>query len=1002
MKTNRRLMTRIFRYLIASLCVMQITVLAQAKTMPGIFNGVDRKAMNAWVDSVFNTMSQREKVSQIMIVTLNPADQKEVKKQIDHFFGKYHAGGLLLSEGTTEEHVATINYAQSKSRVPLMITLDGEWGPSMRMAEAPKFPRNMIMGAITDERLIYEYGAETARECRATGIHVNFAPVVDVNDNPKNPVIGTRSFGEDPDRVASLSIAYSKGLEDNGVLSTAKHFPGHGSTSSDSHKTLPTVKKSMSELLTCELLPFRRFFDAGLSGVMVAHLSIPAIDQSGTPMSLSPSTHQLLEKMGFDGLVFTDALTMAGAQTKESTAVKALLAGDDVLLGLPSFEKQIDDVIEAVNDGVLEWSLIEEKCRKMLRFKYALGATEYKEISTQGIVDRVNTPYAQSLIRRLVAASMTVVKNAHKAWPVMHLDKAKIAVVTMGSAEGTNSTFQDRCADYASIDRYAYNGSESVAQLQQKLHDGGYSMVIVAVHSKNAAYASAFSQIASAVKNVKAVMFVNPYQAAQFASGLRHCGSMLMAYDDNEIAQDYAAQAVFGGIGVSGRLPVTIAGVAKAGEGVSYDAIRLGYTMPEEVGVDSKLLAQVDSIAAVGIKKKAFSALQVLVARHGKVICNRNYGYTDNSKTHHAVDDETIFDLASLTKATGTLAGLMKCYDEGKFELDDKISKFIKPLDGTDKGDLTIKELLFHETGMPASLGMYSIMFDKKTYNGPILRRRRRGNNTIRTYNGFGNRTARLRTDLVSKKSGEGFEHEAAKGMFVGKAAHDTIMQRIYDIKLYANKRFRYSCLNFSLLLEAEEEMTGKSHDEFVKKNVFAPLGAYRTGYRPTEWTDAENIVATENDPFLRRQQLKGYVHDEMAAMLGGVSGNAGLFGDANDLAKLMQMWLNRGVYGGQRFLKEETVDLFLTTKSENSRRGLGFDKPNVKNVAKSYCSASTPAEVVGHTGYTGTAFWVDPKNDMIYIFLSNRVYPTRNNKAFTKVAARSHIQEAIYQNIFE
>ncbi|MGN0229614.1 MAG: glycoside hydrolase family 3 N-terminal domain-containing protein [Muribaculaceae bacterium] len=993
-------MNRIVKRLVLSMVVVMTGVVTHATT--GILARVDKTEMNRWVDSVMNTMNEREKVAQLMVVTFLPNDSPELYKRLDHLVGECHIGGLLFSKGEIVNQAKATNYAQSKSSVPLMITLDGEWGPAMRMPDAPLFPRNMILGAITDERLLYRYGAEVARECRELGIHVNFAPVLDVNDNPKNPVIGNRSFGEIPERVASLSIAYSKGLEDNGVLSTAKHFPGHGSTSTDSHKTLPTVNKSFSELTICELLPFRRYFEAGLSGVMVGHLSVPAIDRSGVPTSLSSKTNELLRhKMGFDGLIFTDALTMNGAKTEGSTAVKALLAGDDVLLSLPEPEKQIDYVLDAVKKGIIKQGLIDEKCRKMLRYKYALGLWRNSEIDIEGLVNRVNSPEANALIHRLVAASMTVVKNHGKAWPVKHLEKTKIAVVTMGDSQGANSMFRKRCANYAQVDSYNYTGTESIAELREKLKSGGYNMVIMAVHSNSEANRVALSNIVTAVKHVSAALFISPYQAARFASSLKHCESVLMAYENTEMTQDYAAQAIFGGIDVSGALPVSIAGLAKAGTGVKYGAIRLGYTVPEEVGVDSKMLSQMDNMAREAIRLKAFSGLQVLVARHGKVICNRNYGYTDNSKTRSEVDDNTIFDLASVTKATGTLAGLMKCYDDSGFELDDEISKYITPLKDTDKEDLTIKDLLFHESGMPAALVMPTIMFDRKSYQGSLIRSRRRGDNTIKLYNrAFGNRKARLRSDLVKSQREEGFDVEAAKGLYVGKSTCDTIMQRIYRVKLHKNKNFRYSCLNFCLLLDAEQRITGEEHDKYVEKHVFAPLGAYCTGYRPLEWADVDEVVATEYDSFLRRQQLKGYVHDEMACMMGGVAGNAGLFGNAIDLAKLMQMWLNGGEYGGHRFLKKETVDLFMTTKSDNSRRGLGFDKPNMKNPDKSPACKSAPAEVIGHTGYTGTAFWVDPKNDMIFIFLCNRVYPTRNNAAFTKLDVRKKMQEAVYVNL--
>ncbi len=990
--------------LVAAVAIFAFSGLLEAKVTPGLMKKVDVAKMNAWVDSTMSTMTQREKIAQLMLVTFRPTDTPQVRSRLDAFVGKHRIGGLLFSKGSCIEEAKVINYAQSISKIPLMITLDGEWGLSMRMPEAPLFPRNMVLGAITDERLLYEYGAEVARECREVGIHVNFAPVLDVNDNPKNPVIGTRSFGEVPERVASLGIAYSKGLEDNGVLATAKHFPGHGSTSTDSHKVLPTVNKSMQELNICELLPFRQYTDAGLSGVMVAHLSIPAIDNSGTPTSLSAKANALLrENVGFDGLIFTDALTMKGANTKGSTAVKALLAGDDMLLSLPEPEKQIGYVVDAIKKGELSAELIDEKCRKVLRYKYALNIHNTEKVKIEGLVSRVATPEAAALIRRLWAAAMTVVKNENNVWPVKDLEKKKIAVVTMGDSLGIKSQFQRRCAMYAKVDSYNFVAGGNISALQSKLKEGNYDMVIVGVHKNSEAYRLALSSLVKNVENVSVAMFVNPYKIAPFASSIKASAAMLVAYDNNEIAQDCAAQTIFGGNAASATLPVTIEGVAKAGHGISYDAFRLGYALPEEVGVDSKLLTKVDSIAKYGLEEGAFTGLQVLVARHGKVICNKWYGYTEQGKNRKKVDYNTIFDLASVSKATGTISGIMKCYDEGKFQLDSKISEFVKPLKGTDKESITMRDLLYHETGIPASLNMFEMMFDPNTYDGKLVTPRRRGANTIKISNGaYGHNGAKLRKDILSRTKNKKFNTPVARNLYVGSITRDSIMQRIYDAPLRDNKRFLYSCLNFSLLMQAEESMTGIKHDEYVRDQVFAPLGAYRTGYCPQDWSDISDIVTTENDTYLRREMVKGHVHDEMADFMGGVSGNAGLFSNANDLAKLFQMWLNGGEYGGDRFLKKETVDLFLTSKSENSRRGLGFDKPDVEDVEKSPCCEAAPAEVIGHTGFTGTGYWVDPKNDLIYIFLSNRVHPTRSNKAFTKVAARSGIQAVIYESLLD
>ncbi|MGN0213794.1 MAG: glycoside hydrolase family 3 N-terminal domain-containing protein [Muribaculaceae bacterium] len=986
---------------LVTLVMVMNCAMAQHSFSSSLLGRADEKKMNEWVDSTFKQLSQQEKVAQLVVLTVQPKDDAPTRKLLNSYVEELKIGGLLFSAGNCAEEARLINYAQSLSRVPLMITLDGEWGLAMRLKDAPLFPRNMVLGAISDDRLLYEYGKEVARECKLMGIHVNFAPVLDVNDNPLNPVIGTRSFGEVPERVASHGVAYARGLEDNGVLSVAKHFPGHGSTSSDSHKTLPQISKSVREMNLCELVPFRHYAAAGLSGVMVGHLSVRRLDASGVAASLSPTTKQLLSDIGFNGLVFTDALSMNGAKTSGSIAVKAILAGNDVLLSLPNVKSEIDAVLKAVAEKKISQSIIDEKCKKVLRYKYALGLASLQPIDEQNVVANVANADANSLVRRLWAGAMTVIKNKDRVLPIRHLENNKIAVVTMGDEMGVNTMFQKRCAMYAQTHRYKYVAGDNLRQFEESLKQGNYDKVIVGIHNANAAYRTVMSSLVNNIDNVSVVLFVDPYKAQGFAYSLKFCKGVVVAYDNNSLAQDYAAQTIFGGNGASGILPVTIEKVAKAGTGITYNANRLGYSLPEEVGMTSRMLKSIDSIAAIGVKQKAFSGLQVLVARHGKVVCNRCYGYTDFSKTRQPVDENTMFDLASVSKVAGTLAGIMKCYDQSRFELDDKASEYIDELRGTDKEDITIRDLLFHETGLPASLNMYYVMTDKRSYKGRLLTSRRTKTNSVKIHNTlYGNKNARLRTDIVSKTRDDKFTIPVADGLFGSDVMADTVMNRIYTMKLRKNKRYLYSCLNFCLLKDVEERVTKMNHSKFVNHYFFAPLGANRTAYNPASDFDISQIASTEYDGFLRKQTLKGYVHDELAAFLGGDSGNAGLFSTAGDLAKLCQMWLNGGEYGGIRFLKQSTVDTFLTTASSNSRRGLGFDRPDKERPNVSPCCKTAPATVVGHTGFTGTCLWVDKENDMIYVFLSNRVHPLRDNRAFKHLNARKHIQSIIYQSI--
>lgn len=985
-------------------CAVAVSSVAATKMIePSIFRSVDKQAMNEWVEAKMGEMTPQDKVAQLIIYTVKPDDHNHVKNLLKKQVGEYHVGGLLYSRGNLSGQAKTNNYAQSISKIPLLITLDGEWGLSMRLTDAPYFPKNMVLGAISNDRLLYEYGREVARECRAMGIHVNFAPVLDVNDNPSNPVIGMRSFGESPERVTRLAIAYSKGLEDGGVIATAKHFPGHGSTVSDSHKTLPTVTKKMHELNICEMVPFRNFVKVGLSGVMVAHLSVPAIDDSGTPSSLSEKhiNGLLRKKLGFDGLIFTDALTMAGAKTEGSICVKALLAGNDLLLSPADTKKEIEAVLKAVEEGVIEQSVIDERCRKMLRYKYVLGLQkQQEEINLNTIVDEINAPEAAELIRKLWASAITVVKSKNKTLPIKSLDEKRIAVVSLGG--GKQSMFQERCSMYATVDCYSLAERGDYKSLVAELKNGNYDLIIAGVHHLAKNNVNAINEMASAGLNFLPVFFTAPYELKNVATAIKDCSGVVLAYDDNSIAQDYAAQTIFGGNAAQGTLPVTIAGVAKVGAGVKYKAIRLGYALPQEVGMKASLPAIIDSIANVGVKNGAFSACQVLVARHGKVVFNNSYG-TISYNSKEKVSGNSVFDLASMSKATATLSAIMKLYDTGEIKLSDRASKYIPGLRGTNKEDITIRELLYHESGMHPSLNMFYAMIDPESYKGELITSKQTAQNPIKIQNGaYGNKTGKLRTDILSTTKTAEYGNAIAEGLFGGKITYDSIMARIYSEPLNDNKKFVYSCLNFCLLMDLEQNVTGVAHDAFVEENFWKPLGANHITYHPLDKMDKSNVVATEIDTYLRRQLVHGYVHDELAAFSGGVQGNAGLFGNANDLAKLMQMWLNGGEYGGHRFLKKATVELFTTDKSPNSHRGLGFDKPNTKNLrASTACDEATP-ETYGHTGFTGTCFWVDPKNDLIFIFLSNRVNPTRDNAEWGKVRARGRIQTAVLNSIIK
>lgn len=964
------------------------------------FSGPVPPECERWADSVFATLSERDRVAQLIFPKVAPRQTEAARAAIHRYVSGCHVGGLLFEGGTLDQYMSLTDYAQSLACVPLMMTFDGEWGLAMRIADTPRFPRNMALGAISDPRLLYDYGREVARQCRLAGIHVNYAPVLDVNSNPSNPVIGIRSFGEDPARVAELGTAYSLGLEDGGVMAVAKHFPGHGDTSTDSHKALTTVTRSAALLEEVDLVPFRAFVDAGCSGVMIGHIVVPALDPLGRPASMSReiTTGLLRERMGFKGLIFTDALTMKGAVANgANTAVEALRAGADVCETVADAPADIEAIMAAIKAGKLSQDDIDSRCRRVLRYKYLLGLGSYKPITpstASELMKRLSSPESEALGRRLAAATMTLLRNDGGVVPVGGLDRNSIAVVNIGAPAG--NAFARMCGKYAPVKVYATDGNafDSATVREILSHD----VVIAAVYTSDKWAQTALAALTQA-RGLIEVFFTSPYRTGRFAASVAAAKGVLLAYEDTPRTREAAAQAIFGGAGIDGRLPVNVTGIAPMGTGLKVTRSRLGYSVPAAKGMKPSLTDSLDRMVTRLIAAGGMPGCQLLVARDGDVVYDKSFGHTTAGGPK--VTAATVYDLASVSKAAGTLPGIMKAYDMKLFGLSDPASKYIPGLRGTDKAEIDIRHLLYHETGMPPTLDMYRLMIDPDSFTGRLITSRRDKAHTIRiARRSYGSNTARLRRDITAAARSEAFPVEAASGLYTGTATYDTIMQRIYDVPLRQSSAYRYSCLNFCLLMDLEQRVTGIPHDRFVADSIYAPLGASSVCYRPRLHHAVADIAPTEKDNFLRRQLVHGYVHDELAAFSGGVQGNAGMFSNAGDIAKYCQMLLNGGRYGDRRILSSETVRLFITDKSPTCRRGLGFDKPDTDNPDKSPTCEEASSSVFGHLGFTGTAFWVDPDEKLIFVFLTNRVNPTRDTPVFNKSSIQPELMRLVYDSI--
>jgi beta-N-acetylhexosaminidase len=928
-----------------------------------------------YADSVMLTLSTEQQIAQLLMVPVYSRTDTTGWSEAEHWVRDLGLGGIIVMQGGPENQRIRIARLQALAQVPLMVASDAEWGLGMRLDSTRSFPRALTLGATGDADLVRRFGRAVGISLRNTGVQVNFAPVIDVNSNSANPVIGSRSFGEDVDLVSRLGLAYAQGLQDVNILATAKHFPGHGDSDTDSHKTLPIINGTAERLDSVELAPFRVLFDGGCAAVMVAHLDVPALDSTaGTPSTLSPTIVDTLlrQEMGFRGLAFTDALSMKGFADFVGSRPRgrdALLAGNDVLLFPGDPAQVIAEVALAIEEGVLDSAVVAEKCKRVLMAKVWSKANE--ALPEKGEI--WDAAEGEQIHRDILEASLTVLSN--RGWVLPWL-AAKSSVVVLNVADKTSSgeAFSERL-------QLVLGGAHEVKSFTIGKNAAGYvrglvkgackeaDLIIVnfletsnrpskgyGINDKAVKYLKEelLKSIADTTSNTEWVfnVFANPYVLdGDWVKLLERSSSLIVAYQDDYRTQEAVANAIAGAGSANGKLPVTPPGsFMRAGDGIGLGRLDHERLSWNHAAIDGSWggTAKIDSIVADALAENAMPGCRIVVAHKGEVMHDKSYGTTDGNIP---VTQGTIYDLASITKIAATSICLMRLNKSGYFQLDDEIRKLIPDLDTLELGTRTFKEVLTHSAGLYPWIPFY-------------------------------------RETLCDS---------------IDELSEDTMYQRIYDSELKPAGEYKYSDLGYYLFHKMLKDWYNEPIDTLANNWIYEPMGLHSMGFHPLDRFDLDQIAPTEIDEIFRKGTVHGTVHDPGAHMLGGVCGHAGLFSDAHDLTRIGMMLLNGGHYSGYNVLRHGVVDSWTQRAypESDNRRGVGFDKKGL-NPDEGPASLLASDSSFGHSGFTGTLLWVDPEYELVYVFLSNRTYPDSENTTLITKNVRTEIHRVIMEQLIK
>lgn len=936
-------------------------------------------------DTLLKKMTLEEKIGQLFIIRSFSNENEEQTRDVIHTIKTFGVGGVCFFKGTLAGMTQKIDTYQTVSKWPLLMSMDGEWGLGMRLTDVSRFPKQMCLGALTDNKPIYRMAYEMASQMKLVGLHMNFAPVADINNNLLNPVINERSFGSDRRMVTAKVFAYMQGLQDGGILACLKHFPGHGDTEVDSHKDLPVLPFSKSRLDSLELFPFAVLSKFQPAAMMVGHLHIPRLDSTPN-MSATLSekiNHQILrEEFGYEGLIITDALEMEGVTKHFSDAEIALFAfkaGNDMLLLSRNIFEAGNAIKDAIQRGEISERQLDEKVSRILNYKHKVGLFAQRiPDRPEGLLKSFNKRIATHN-DQLYRKAMCLGRDPQNLIPIRDIP-AKIITLKLGKP--TAATFLSRINDYAAVSNYSLEDtSQWNDQLGKAISEA--ELIIIHVHGLSFNSQKSFGldllnlqKLNPHLREKKCivVMFGCPYVAMYFP---QHC-SLFLAHEENELSMDIAAQMLFGTDPIVGTVPMMVSNALQQGKSITRPSLlRMGYSIPETQGMSSDSLEIIDSIVYELISQKAAPGCQVAVARNNKIIYQKSFGYLDYDSLRR-VENNTIYDLASLTKIVTTAPILFQLEDRNKIKASDKFSDYFELFRNTNKEQLTFKDFMMHQGRLLSWIPYYRstlVPVDSPGLYNPLY------------------------YDTIPSKQ---YNIPVCEGMFLRSDFVDTILQVIADSRLLEERKFNYSDLGFYFIPKLVQQVTGKNFERYFQKEISEKLELRNVLFNPIrKGIPIESIAPTEMDPYWRKQRIQGYVHDMGAAMMGGISGHAGLFGNAHDVLRLMQLYLNRGQYAGREILKASSIGKKMTRDWEFQRRAYLFDMPQLKSDSiKPYVSSLASNRTIGHQGFTGTCAWADPDAQINYVFLSNRTFPLAENNKLHKERYRTRIQEILYKAI--